>query len=58
MRVTTLVTLTVLSFLAVYDAVAVIRKDRNTISRIVWDNSKTKPWIPFLAGFVMGHLFW
>ncbi len=28
------------------------------ISEAVWDAMKGRPFIPFLAGFLAGHLFW
>lgn len=36
---------------------AVNSEDGDTISEIAWAAS-TNPAIPFVAGFVMGHLFW
>jgi hypothetical protein len=29
-----------------------------TISAVTWATIRGNPWIPFLVGFVCGHLFW
>lgn len=29
-----------------------------TISAVTWTVIKGNPWVPFLVGFCMGHLFW
>ena len=42
-----------------YDLVAQIMGGTNaTISRAIWDFSSDVPFIPFLAGFFCGHLWW
>ena len=58
MTTSAIVTLSCLGVLAVYDIVMVATGNYNTISRLTWNGCKSKPYIPFLAGFVMGHLFW
>lgn len=34
------------------------RKPHDTISEIVWRVSFRFPFVPFLVGFLCGHLFW
>lgn len=29
-----------------------------SISGVIWDISKKYPIVPFVSGFLMGHLFW
>lgn len=29
-----------------------------TISAVTWSVIKNNPWVPFLVGFLCGHLFW
>lgn len=45
--------------LLVYDIIAQLWGGTNaTLSRAIWDLSSEAPFIPFLAGFFAGHLFW
>jgi hypothetical protein len=41
-----------------YELWAVITQRASTISEIVWRTSIDYPLLPFLAGVLMGHLFW
>lgn len=43
----------------VWDVYAATRGQSGvTISAATWAAIKNNPWIPFLTGFVCGHLFW
>lgn len=42
-----------------YEAVVIAKKQGGeTLSEGMWDLNKNYPYIPFLAGFLAGHLFW
>jgi uncharacterized membrane protein YbjE (DUF340 family) len=34
------------------------KRERDTISEVTWRVTMRKPFIAFLVGFLMGHLFW
>lgn len=34
------------------------KKPGDTISEVTWKVIRHNPFIPFLVGFLMGHLFW
>lgn len=58
-RISKIVIATAFALIMLYDLVAQIMGGTNaTISRAIWDFSSDVPFIPFLAGFFMGHLFW
>jgi hypothetical protein len=41
-----------------YEVWAIVTQRASTISEIVWRTAATSPLLPFLAGLLMGHLFW
>lgn len=46
-------------FLLIYDVWTVLKRGSNTtISVQVYSFSKEYPMVPFLIGFVFGHIFW
>ena len=55
-KLTTIIILITLTGLIIYDIVIAV-SGGVTISEVVW-SVLDKPFIPFLAGFLCGHLFW
>lgn len=56
---TIIILLAVTSGLIIYDAVAFLHVGNEaTISRVLLGAAHDWPLIPFLFGFLMGHLFW
>jgi len=51
--------LVAITLLLVLEGWALLNKKPNdTISETVWRISFKYPFVPFLVGFLMGHLFW
>lgn len=49
---------TLVAGLLIYEGITLFNsKPGDTISEIIWDLS-TRPFIPFVLGFLMGHFFW
>lgn len=58
-KITKIVTLAAVALVLVWDIYAQIAHGLTaTVSYAVWEFCKVAPFIPFLTGFVMGHLFW
>ncbi len=58
-RISKFVVIGAIAILFLWDCYAQIAGGTEaTISRAVWDFSKTNPFVVFLAGFVAGHLWW
>jgi hypothetical protein len=55
---TKIIVLGVFIGLIVYDIFAFLLSDNATISVIITDWSYYTPWVPFVAGVLMGHWFW
>lgn len=58
-KISRIVTVAALAVVLVWDLYAQIAHGLGaTVSFAVWEFSREAPFVPFLVGFVMGHLFW
>ena len=58
MTVTPIVIIGAVVALVIYDVIAyVVGGLKATISAVIWDWSKRYPFVPFVVGILMGHLF-
>jgi len=58
-KITKIVIIVAVVGIITYDIVMATNKTSgDTVSEVIWQTIKGNPWIPFLVGFVCGHLFW